>query len=305
MEEETECYGDTEEDGDQDEEDMAELEAMLYSQIYHQAEDVGPSDFVVSNCLTEAPHTPGADSGCCLSRVNSDEEEEEEEVEDTDVSKYAIASTKVPVLVENPYFVSDGGSSDSDSDDGIIVMPKPEANPTEVIDVDSSSDPSDTIVISDDEGNEIMIVEESRTIDTKNNRRTINDSFNNMVKKKPKSHEFGSDFSDNFLSSNESGDDHTSSTLDDSVLTLNLKATGSKREVSLTQLGIQTAFRLPSSDLPSNWTEKMINFYNEIDESLFNVDLRQVMARLPSDEAYWKIDRSDVYGSSQGRDAEF
>ena len=56
-----------------------------------------------------------------------------------------------------------------------------------------------------------------------------------------------------------------------------------------------------SSDLPSNWTKDMNKFYNEVDETYLDVDLKQVLAKLPQDKEYWRIDRTDVYGQSQGK----
>ena len=100
---ESELYDDTEEQEEAEEEDLAELEAMLYSQIYYQAEpdNVEKSDFTVRNCLPECPEktegqqTPGGDSGCGLSgpgsHVSTDTEEEEEQ-EEEDISKYSILS---------------------------------------------------------------------------------------------------------------------------------------------------------------------------------------------------------------------
>ena len=308
-----------------DEEDMAELEAMLYSRIYYQSEDSDKSDFLVSAGLNvkETPPTPGGDSGCGLSHGGSDGEEEKE-MEDTDVSKYFIAPNKSSQLVKNPYFESDVGSSDSDSDDGIIVLPKMElkstevsnepdtdsrflvrknSKPTEVIEMDSSSNHSESILLSDEEDDEIKIVEEIHTVHKKNDRKTINDSFDKNSKKKICKSDFGSDFSDNFFSSNESDDDERgSSPEDDSGLTLNLRGIRRSPAQKVAELvGLPAVQSKSSLDLPSNWTKDMNKFYNEVDETYLDVDLKQVLAKLPQNKEYWKIDRTDVYGQSQGK----
>ena len=102
MEHDLDTYDNIEEESNEDDgEDMAELEAMLYSQIHYQPEDLDKSDFIVNSSamgVTELPErlgfeTPGGDSGCGLSHVSSDVEEEEE-----NVSKYSISTSKEVIM---------------------------------------------------------------------------------------------------------------------------------------------------------------------------------------------------------------
>ena len=304
---ESELYDNTEEG--EEEEDLAELEAMLYSQIYYQqdSDNVENSDFIINNCLTvtECPEktrgleTPGADSGCGLSgpgsHINSDAEEEEEE----DISKYSISSNKIIELVENPFFDSECSSDTDSEDDGIIVVPKTPAKPIEIIEMDTSSNQSGSIIISDHGNDEIQIVEELRTINRKNNKKNIKDALPKRFESNKL--ELGSDFSDNFLSSNES--DGEGNKLSDADLTLNLSASGRKRErktlkerVGLHAGKYMSKSATTTSDLPSNWTRDMRKFYSEVDETYLELDLQQVLARLPTGRECWRIDRADLYG---------
>ena len=304
---ESESYDQAEEQEEGEEEDLAELEALLYSQIYYQAEPDSEekSDFTVSNCLPESPEksgglkTPGGDSGCGLSgpgsHVGSDIEGEEEEEEE--ISKYSISSNKITELVENPYFASECSSDTDSDDDGIIVVPKTPAKPIEIIEMDSSSNQSGSIVISDNENDEIKIVEELRTIDRKNNRKNIKDAL--PKRSKSSKLELGSDFSDNFLSSNES--EGEGGKLSDADLTLNLSSFASKKTPKTLQelVGLQPdKYKSKSAsnhDVPRNWTREMRKFYNEVDETYLEVDLQQILDRLPTDRECWRVDRADVY----------
>merc|ERR1712179_522089 len=83
-----------------------------------------------------------------------DKSEDEDELLD---SRYAAAHSKT--VVSNPFFQSDDSDSETD-DDGIIVLPKREKTPPEIICLDSNScspvpNLSSTIIISDNSGDEV------------------------------------------------------------------------------------------------------------------------------------------------------
>ena len=187
MEMDSETALDLDWESEDEKEDLEELEALLYSQIYYdtteQSEENG--EFTVNNsnlnssetskildseCQTPTSIDSGfqtpktIDSDQIISRPPSSNDELIEQNNlirklktnlsnhDTCDSKYdqtEVSSSST--LVENPFFDS---SEESDSDDdGIIVLPS-EKKPTEVIDLDSSSNMSSALSIPDVESNQ-------------------------------------------------------------------------------------------------------------------------------------------------------
>ena len=48
-------------------------------------------------------------------------------------------------------------------------------------------------------------------------------------------------------------------------------------------------------DIPSHWTQDMDQFYNEVDDKYLDVNIDDVLRKLPSD-SNWDLDRADLYG---------
>ena len=155
---------------------MAEVEALLYSQIYYENESSDNEKIQLSfngiyndiKCDVDSKSggmkTPGGDSGCGTSRPNSRLSEKLSDnrnlvggdgnhspVNDViEESKYLESYN----VVSNPFF--DAANSDTESDDGIIILPRREGTPPEIICIDSDSNssifkPSPGVVVSDQE----------------------------------------------------------------------------------------------------------------------------------------------------------
>jgi len=346
-------------------EDMAELEAMLYSQIYYEEaqstssgqkpqveEVVMPKDFLVQNYRKEIEQeeainkfnkceqynksgevkgytTPGGDSGCGLSRAssavsenyplqnveNSDSELEEE-------SRYQVPRDKHDKpMVQNPFFDSD--VSDSESDDGIIVLPKREKTPPEVICLDSNScSPvptlSSTIIISDNSGDECLrttklnkkqsnstvlkVSSEKSGNQNKNIKKNIHDTLSKKKRTDYYKADYGSDFDDNFCS--DGSELELLSDVDESGLTLNLLGKykeAQKRKISeVFEQEFVRSNNAPSVEIPSSWTKEMDVFYNAVDEKYLDIELEDIFAEMPSN-SQWPVDRADVYSGGYQR----
>jgi len=328
------CPGmDNFEEPDDSEEDIAELEAMLYSQIHYSEshdestnQDASISVKEIDNILESGGGY--ADSGCGTSRPTSavsqypslgaisDDIESESDLED---SRYSSATSKVDgALVSNPFFQS--SDSDSESDDGIIVLPKREKTPPELICLDStSSSPvpalSSTIVISDNSCDEdhvksrkrsldnsmLEMSEEKRRIENKNSRKNISKSLKKSRKIEHYKADFGSDFEDNFVS--DDSELEILSDLDESGLTLNLlgqyKEAKKKKVSEIFEREFEKTKNAPTIELPASWTKEMDAFYNDVDEKYLDIELEDIFAEMPPN-SHWPIDRSDVYsGGSQ------
>jgi len=348
-------------------EDMAELEAMLYSQIhYSDAQDASydpnatlsakevektSDDFLVTSYNKEGLEeqdnnealesditgyqTPGGDSGCGLSRpcstisenypqvINSESESEEDLIDPKVESRYSVSTSKSEKpLVSNPFFLSDEGS-DSESDDGIIVLPKREKTPPEIICLDSnSSSPqpplSSTIIISDNSGDEVPekknsrkrslnnsvleISQEHHGNKNKNSRKHIGDTLKRSKKADHYKADYGSDFEDNFGSDDSELD--ILSDVDESGLTLNLlgryKDAQKKKISEIFEQEVTKTKNAPSIELPSSWTKEMDVFYNEVDEKYLDIELEDIFAEMPPN-SQWPVDRADVYSGGYQR----
>eukprot|EP00090_Calanus_glacialis_P047596 TRINITY_DN9960_c0_g1_i1.p1 TRINITY_DN9960_c0_g1~~TRINITY_DN9960_c0_g1_i1.p1 ORF type:complete len:796 (-),score=264.41 TRINITY_DN9960_c0_g1_i1:113-2500(-) len=350
-------------------EDMAELEAMLYSQIHYsntqdtscdqnassfgaKAVEKTSDSFLVASYSEEGLEeedrnealgendttgytTPGGDSGCGLSRPCStisenyppknviDSESEEDLIDSKVESRYfvPISNSEKP-LVSNPFFLSDDGS-DSESDDGIIVLPKREKTPPEIICLDSAScspQPplSSTIIISDNSGDEVPeernsrkrtlnnsvleISQEKHGNKNKNSRKNIGDTLKRSKKVDHYKADFGSDFEDNFGSDDSELD--ILSDVDESGLTLNLLGRyqdAQKKKLSeIFQQEVSKTKNAPSVELPSSWTKEMDAFYNEVDEKYLDIELEDIFAEMPPN-SHWPVDRADVYSGGYQR----
>jgi len=345
-----ESYEDPESD-----EDMEELEALLYSQIHYSdtqdlsmerndALNVLEVDSVgdVSNDKSEGDEkgkmgdggyvTPGGDSGCGTSRPCSafsehvmglketmdDKSEDEDELLD---SRYAAAHSKS--VVSNPFFQSDDSDSETD-DDGIIVLPKREKTPPEIICLDSNScspvpNLSSTIIISDNSGDEVHdginsrkkrnqdnsvleLTEENHKKKNKNSKLNIG----KMLKKsKGKNDHYQADYgSDDSELEILSDIEDAGLDLDESGLTLNLlgqyKAAQKKKVSEIFEEEVIKSKNAPSVELPDSWTKEMDVFYNEVDEKYLDIELEDIFAEMPLN-SQWPIDRSDVYSGGRQR----
>ena len=225
-------------------------------------------------------------------------------------SKYDLTDNTSNKLVENPFFESDC-SSDSD-DDGIIVLPKVERKPTEVIEIDSSSNLSSNFVSSDSEetkNDSIQIVEELQNLKRKNDVKEINKSLKKKKKMDNFKQEFGSDFEDNFCSDsdNEDEDDTDKNSENETSIKLNLSSNIYKTTKDIDKIlgGSLSKLRSKSmSDIPSHWTEEMSQFYNEVDDKYIDMELEDVLKKLPS-KSNWEVRREDVYGGGPKRSRYF
>jgi len=331
------------------EEDLAELEALLYSQIHYSDSQDGSlnhdssvnvyEDYVTDSDKKEiekvhagGPLTPGGDSGCGTSRpcsvisehtskdVKFEESEHEDDFLDSRYSAASSLSGEGP-LVSNPFFQSD---SDSESDDGIIVLPKRERTPPEVICLDSnSSSPTpaqnSTIVISDNESDEhdarkdtrkrksldnsvLEMAEETRKNKNKNSKKHIDGSLNKTRKMDHYKADYGSDFSDNFAS--DDSELEILSDLDEAGLTLNLlgnyKEAQKKKVSEIFEEEVNKSKNAPAIELPDSWTKEMDVFYNEVDEKYLDIELEDIFAEMPPN-SQWPIDRADMYSGGAQR----
>eukprot|EP00092_Neocalanus_flemingeri_P006884 GFUD01007431.1.p1 GENE.GFUD01007431.1~~GFUD01007431.1.p1 ORF type:complete len:797 (-),score=229.86 GFUD01007431.1:137-2527(-) len=359
-----------EEDSD---EDMAELEAMLYSQIYYgEAQDtsidlnksqgvqglkVPEEEFHVTNYTKEGEEvndvcdenetvgdsdmtgckTPGGDSGCGLSRTGSaisenyplqnviDSESESDLNESKEETRYFVPPSEKSEksMIPNPFFLSDG--SDSESDDGIIVLPKREKTPPEIICLDSNScspEPTfnSTIVISDNSGDDTLVQrqltsstnnsvlevsEEHSGNKSKNSKKKIRETLKKTKKTKRTEHykaDYGSDFEDNFCSDN--SELELMSDVDESGLTLNLLGRykeAQKRKISeIFEKEVDKTKNAPMVDIPLSWTREMDAFYNNVDEKYLDIELEDIFAEMPP-RSQWPVDRADVYSGGYQR----
>lgn len=237
-------------------------------------------------------------------------------------SKYQSAKGSAkPILVENPFFNSDASSDSEEEDDGIILLPKdpPKSKETEVIEIDCDSNNSavlitDTDTEDDDDENEIpkddsiQIVEEVQNIKRKNDVTEIKKSLSKKRKTEHYKADFGSDFEDNFetdasSSSDEDGDQEAAAQT--SSITLNLTPSSHSTEG---RKGIERIVGCPLSrlrsqsvpDIPSHWTREMDKFYNRVNEDVLDMDIDDVLKKLPR-SSNWSIDRADLYGGGYQR----
>merc|ERR1712106_627119 len=277
--------------------------------------------------------TPGADSGCGLSRPGStvsgnyalsrvtDGENSESENETVESRYCASDSRSEKPLVSNPFFLSD--DSDSESDDGILVLPKREKTPPEIICLDSNSNSpipplSSTIIISDNSGDEVPadkntrkrtlnksvleISEKKHGNETKNSRKKIGNTLKKSKRVEHYKADFGSDFEDNFGS--DDSELEILSDLDESGLTLNLlgryKDAQKKKISEIFEEEVTKTKNAPSVQLPDSWTKEMDAFYNDVDEKYLDIELEDIFAEMPSN-SQWPIDRSDVYSGGRQR----
>jgi len=348
-------------------EDMAELEAMLYSQIYYEEAQGTPLNhktpagvqsvslsevFLVKNYGQEIEQnesinkhdtseltndagevkgytTPGGDSGRGQSRASSAVSENYHlknvhvsvsDGESDDESRYITVPSEPP-MVQNPFFDSD--VSDSESDDGIIVLPKREKTPPEVICLDSNScspEPavSSTIIISDNSGDESLrttklnkkqsncsvleVSMEKSGNQSKNIKKNIRDTLSQKKRSDHYKADYGSDFGSNFCS--DDSELELLSDVDESGLTLNLLGKykeAQKRKISeIFEQEFVRSKNAPSADLPSSWTREMDAFYNAVDEKYLDIELEDIFAEMPSN-SQWPVDRADVYSGGYQR----
>ena len=235
-------------------------------------------------------------------------------------SKYESAKGSAkPKLVENPFFNSDASSDSEDEDDGIILLPKeaPKPKETEVIEIDCDSSNSAVLITdtdTDDDGDRnnakddsLQIVEEVQNIKRKNDVSEINKSFSKKRKTDKYKADFGSDFEDNFetdasFSSNEDDQEDTAQT-QTSSLTLNLTSNsfdtkGRKSIESIVGCPLSRVRSKSVPDIPSHWTVEMDKFYNRVNEDVLDMDLDDVLKKLPR-ASNWNIDRADLYGGGE------
>jgi len=352
------------EDPESDDEDMEELEALLYSQIhYSDSQDVSivkndslninevdssvADDFNVTirNELNKDDEegevgdggyvTSGGDSGCGTSRPCSaisehvvglketmDEKSDSEDEDEVLDSRYTATHLRSgSSVVSNPFFQSDDSDSETD-DDGIIVLPKREKTPPELICLDSNSpvpNLSSTIVISDNSSDEdhdsiktrkrkkqddsvLEMREEKEEKKNKNSKLNIGKMLKKSKVGKDHYHaDYGSDDSElEILSDLEDA----GLELDESGLTLNLlgqyKAAQKKKVSEIFEEEVIKSKNAPSVELPDSWTKEMDVFYNEIDEKYLDIELEDIFAEMPSN-SQWPIDRSDVYSGGRQR----
>ena len=52
-------------------------------------------------------------------------------------------------------------------------------------------------------------------------------------------------------------------------------------------------------DIPSHWTKEMDKFYNRVNEDVLDMDLDDILKKLPR-SSNWSIDRADLYGGGEG-----
>jgi len=328
-----------------DDEDGSEFEAMLYSKIHYDELATSYPDGLeckINNLEFTTTHqglveesreqdeqennlqgykTPSADSGCGLSRPNSSFSEHlksglSSEVDsDNDEESRYTAISKPTKVVSNPYFCSE--NSDSDSDTGIVILPKREKTPPEVICIDSDSptpSPRSPLLITDSDTSDdeitrkrknknnfenLEVVEvQNESYKEKNNKRKISSALKVKGKLESYRKEFGSDFEDNFSS----GDSNIGE-FDESTLSLNLSGThcrSSKRKVSDIFEADMTKARESVTERPDNWTAEMDLFYNSIDERNLDLELEDIHSTMPAN-SNWAVDRSDIYSGGYER----
>ena len=236
-------------------------------------------------------------------------------------SKYASAKGSAKQkLVENPFFDSDVSSDSEEEDDGIILLPKeaPKSKETEVIEIDcdsSHSSSNSAVLITDtdteDERAEdiskddsIQIVEEVQTIKRKNDITEIQKSLSKKRKTEQYKADFGSDFEDNFETDSSEDDNSQEDAAQTSLITLNLTSTSRNTK---DRKGIESIVGCPLSrlrsksvpDIPSHWTKEMNTFYNRVNEDVLDMDLDDVLKKLPR-SSNWSVDRADLYGGGKG-----
>ena len=228
------------------------------------------------------------------------------------VSKYDVVDRKK--LVENPFF-DDKDSSSSDEDEGILCTSS-KADDCEVIEFDSTGSPLSPILITDDEEKHddddvdddlddgIQIIEEHQTLEAKNKPSQTNKALSD--KQKYYREEFGSDFDDNLVTSDDDSDSDDELIIPNKNIdtSMKLNMTAPVEDVSSAQkiLGFSLS-RVKSksmSDLPATWTREMDQFYNDVDEEMLDLDLDTVMRSLPAD-SNWEVDRADLYGGNTRR----
>ena len=171
-------------------------------------------------------------------------------------------------------------SEEEEEDDGIIVLPNPARRSPVVVEVDETS--SETILVSEGEDSVTLtsitldgsrprrreVVEERREkakAAKKNSSKKIKKAF--WREKPPKDffkEDFGSDFSDNFVSGESGGEGE----VDDSGISLgNLLGegrAGAKRKVTEVFREELEAAARSRVQRPESWTEEMDKFYNEV-----------------------------------------
>jgi len=298
------------EDEDLDD-NMAEVEALLYSQIYYENASSDNEKIQLSfndvyndiksdvDSKSGGMKTPGGDSGCGTSRPNSRLSEKLSDnrnlvggdgnhspVNDViDESKYLESYN----VVSNPFF--DAANSDTESDDGIIILPRREGTPPEIICIDSDSNssifkPSPGVVVSDQESI-------NKSLAVKNNKKRIKEHL--CKKRKYFVAEYGSDFDENFFSDDS---DNNSEVVDDSdKVKLRLNLTNDSDHQDKNDF-VQEARKYvdTSSSVPISWTDEMNSYYNDINMRHLNIELEDILAEMPSNSK-WPIDRVDVYGT--------
>lgn len=169
---------------------------------------------------------------------------------------------------------------EEEDDDGIIVLPTPVRRAPLVVEVDEAS--SETILVSEGEGSVTLtsitldgsrprrkeVVEVSRErgrAAKKNSSKKIKKAF--WREKPSRNHfkeDFGSDFSDNFVSGESEGEGVEE--VDDSGISLGnlLGGAGAKRRVAEVFREELEAAARSEVQRPESWTQEMDKFYNEV-----------------------------------------
>jgi len=172
-------------ESENEEEDLAELESLLYSQIHYSQEDeaMNPEDggFAVKNYIEDPVKKDGVkcddsnisdnDSGCAIeSRNVSPQIESVEDINVADAIDLHEEEESRYSSVKSKDKIGDPIGSDTDtseaSDDGIVVLPKPLKLEPEVIDLDNVTSPLSLTGEESDSSStdsDIDIIEDSRS----------------------------------------------------------------------------------------------------------------------------------------------
>ena len=150
----------------------------------------------------------------------------------------------------------------------------------------------------------IQFVKEVKTIKRKNDVTEIQKSLSKKRKTEQYKADFGSDFEDNFETDSSEDDSGQEDAAQTSSITLNL--TSNSRNTK-DRKGIESIVGCPLSrlrsksvpDIPSHWTKEMDKFYNRVNEDVLDMDLDDVLKKLPR-SSNWSVDRADLYGGGKG-----
>jgi len=277
-----------------DMEDLAELEARLYSQYHYEEDFLGEKsamnegrlhlDNMEANILKKYENENNFQKSGIGNLMNIYKPKE------NDITVTKPKTLQKRKLTQNPFYNSNSSDSDSSIDEGIIAIDGDS-------DIESVKSVCDKKCAQTKAAPPMIFLDRSRSESNKiaKPQVTVN-KFRLRSNRDFFIEEYGSDFSENFDSDCELLSDNEE--IESSGLTINVY--NNVHTLSIRKDDIQ-ALNRKSSIVPEKWNTEMNQFYCRINAKNFTITVDDIFRETRNCDETWRLDLSDVYSTNKNK----